>query len=933
MPVAHIQYFENQLPLVDSRHIVGLTNSFHIDKALLPTERNKNETSHGFNEKHSSLIRKRSLATPGLATRNSSGRAVRRALSTDSDAICEQPTWEVGVSSDSLNSHLSAIEPVSDAEGLAFPRAITPADMTCLGPFELGSLVITNGAASPEPGVLRSKASDPDIGSDRGYYTASEGRSSSESSEHATPSLFSDESPTFTHENDDLSRAGGSRQPDVQYTITEDVAEFRAQFEDDYDSLSLTFGPERPHPTASAHLDHALPEPAQLYLDRYSSTNFTSGGCLTREEERCDAVESERVRIDHKAGIYQNTKHCDTSTIPTQENGMATRERDRLELIPESSLEKSISSVNLVARPRQDRIPIPHNADSGYSSAESLRSVDQACEHARVLPSLLINRAKNSPQAIEQMCHPSQSINVEAIEETGPQPQPSRKKSKRDLLIRSLSTHSKMKLRRRSMPSLSSEDANTPAVEEPIPPVPPVKNLAKRLKKKRPDPYLPIIPSIRNSIADGIPEVPKDVRLSLSSRHSPAPEVEHLNHSYPRKSTHIDIMDDCRIPSIETTNPFFTFDEDLSEAGNIIHAETGFAATSLFGPSSSPSPSPPRPRRGMDIHLDDPLSNSGSAYDCSIAYDYFDESPYEAALSALNGDTVQVASAAYRCSPGSNERAAARPASAFYSSSITAMASASSTSIPKSRHSIFGSSPTQDTCRPRPKSAQGIYRRAKGGKDPATQWLANGTTMAQRAIARRNSFYEGKAVSGQGETFEQSFGLLAGDEALLIHPSSHPGILRAPLEPDEGKAAAPLIPSLPSIREQIALARAKMASPASKVGPRASTGSSESNRPLLSASTQSMLSEWEAQSGASSPSTSPSPSPSKGSKKGLPPGLGVQSRLWNQRRKGIGDALLAKLRPGPPKMVPPTIVVSRYLTPTEDDFPDGISRGSELYES
>ena len=105
----------------------------------------------------SAMIRRRSLAvTPGIATRNPVP-SVRQDLSMRKEkarlSVPEAPIWMRERPSPSSSASLPMLAPPKFRSSSPLVRAETPADLdyTHLGALKLGSLIVTNGQASPDP--------------------------------------------------------------------------------------------------------------------------------------------------------------------------------------------------------------------------------------------------------------------------------------------------------------------------------------------------------------------------------------------------------------------------------------------------------------------------------------------------------------------------------------------------------------------------------------------------------------------------------------------------------------------------------------------------------------------------------------------------------------------------------------------------------------
>ncbi|PSN65672.1 hypothetical protein BS50DRAFT_64423 [Corynespora cassiicola Philippines] len=138
------------------------------------------------NRSSSSLTRRRSIvATPGLATRTSMVEPNRMSRTWNSWKTPqldpkEEAKWRKESTGKSPLARLAASESADGRESPA-PRAQTPGDLdySHLGSLRLGSLVVTNGAASPAPSTKEShRMSTPDLSQEEDYFTASDGHSS-----------------------------------------------------------------------------------------------------------------------------------------------------------------------------------------------------------------------------------------------------------------------------------------------------------------------------------------------------------------------------------------------------------------------------------------------------------------------------------------------------------------------------------------------------------------------------------------------------------------------------------------------------------------------------------------------------------------------------------------------------------------------------------
>lgn len=155
-------------------------------------------------ESSHALIRRRSLATPGLATRGSPTDALRKPCGQQEPSLkdLKEHEWKLEMMGTSPLTRLASLDLAGDGRNSPTPRAQTPGDMAYshLGSLQLGSLVVTNGAASPAPSVMSKKVnhrkSTPDLSQEEDYFTASEGCGSPTAlkQERATRSHFHSQS-------------------------------------------------------------------------------------------------------------------------------------------------------------------------------------------------------------------------------------------------------------------------------------------------------------------------------------------------------------------------------------------------------------------------------------------------------------------------------------------------------------------------------------------------------------------------------------------------------------------------------------------------------------------------------------------------------------------------------------------------------------------
>lgn len=132
-------------------------------------------------------MRRRTSETPGIATRIPS--VVSPTAPPPQDL--GESTWRTSADAPlplNVSSGLRCLDP---REGAGTPGA--PGDISHLGALQLGSLIITNGTASPAPSSRHSRQKKSEDLNEEGYFTASEGRLSQDSKSRADLSSGSDQ--------------------------------------------------------------------------------------------------------------------------------------------------------------------------------------------------------------------------------------------------------------------------------------------------------------------------------------------------------------------------------------------------------------------------------------------------------------------------------------------------------------------------------------------------------------------------------------------------------------------------------------------------------------------------------------------------------------------------------------------------------------------
>ena len=333
-----------------------------------------------------SPIRRRSLYTPGLATR------------VPNDILRKPPQLEERVQSEadreyyynpkkpesSPLSKLVALERVSHGRSSPIPRASTPADLDYghLGGLRLGTLRITNGNSSPAPHVRSHTAagenSSPDL---EDYFNTVDG-------------IHSDDEDEGIGTAEVLSRAGrppwvvadGEKARRTESPLKHQIRPVASQKERKSTNDSL----EQPRPTYMKIFnapDHSL-KTAEEYISELPESPYSTGDNLLAHVKPF-APTSKANEFDDK--LFDD----DNEVSPSSRNHSKTMtyENDQYENCDPSvtqaySLQDSDTTSRLthtVTIPeRPDLLPLPANsessnsnlakADSGYSSTTSTKS-------------------------------------------------------------------------------------------------------------------------------------------------------------------------------------------------------------------------------------------------------------------------------------------------------------------------------------------------------------------------------------------------------------------------------------------------------------------------------------------------------------------------------------------------------------------------------
>ena len=474
---------------------------------------------------------------------------------------------------------LSTVESVDETLDAA-TRAGTPGLMEYahLGSHKHGSLVVTNGPASPSPSVL-SKPMSPskstaDVVRDEDFFTASEGegRPSSVEDDDFGPPLpqrqYSDldglpsqrerigrlQHRFMVSASNPAARSGSPLKREVreQSEESEDVdvdtllgpperqptpanngiSLANLSFEDmSDDELEMPkVKPIGPHQSAISLASEYI---ADLPPSPYASAVDVSQCSIPEFESEAERILHEPMQPDE--GFYDASPEFEESAQECFEE-LDHRPPFTREITPETALRSHPPQrMPLRSTIEQTTPPPPTKSDSGYSSEyDSLRSSARSDQRPPVLPTKQHVEIPNplggatNVHAYRQMLSNSRSEDalrslqgsaLSTKPEPAPQNSPARSKSWRQSMRKSL-PRLLMSESVTSLESKPSVDSKSTIKQEKQP---------KKLQKKRPLSHQPLSAGFPRHREDGnVPRVPSDVSARFLQRHATAPNMEHL---------------------------------------------------------------------------------------------------------------------------------------------------------------------------------------------------------------------------------------------------------------------------------------------------------------------------------------------------------------------------------------------------------------------
>ncbi|KAF2810378.1 uncharacterized protein BDZ99DRAFT_570958 [Mytilinidion resinicola] len=523
-------------------------------------------------EPSQSLIRRRSLATPGLATRGSPTDVLRKPVEHMEAQIDQRMEHEWRVDKMMVHSpltRLAALDAAREGQDSSTPRCQTPGDLAYshLGALKLGSLTITNGAASPAPSVrsnmLDRRKSTPDMNQEEDYFTASEGSPSplasvqhhrgnrmhfrAQSSVLPTPSPLSRE----TH-------IPGSSKKAEQPPRSESPLKREAILKN-----SEYSGHRHETGRSGSHVkNRSAPSIAQEYMNELATSPFAT------QDEFSERFDEPRESLD--SGFAENSSE-----------DAWTYRQEAFRMLDGTMFADSIPRVDSVLEdPHQKRSDRPSHtkADSGYSSGASLRAMER---NNRVgegtipsLPPLTVvsdgqKQSEYDTEDSRSLYTFDQMLSVSAAAK--PLPATPDKKDVRPKPSRLSLSKSWRRASSGATPTISAPPTPNSVVSSES--VDGKKSaMSKRLQKRRPSAHaIPLVQSCEPVKEGTIPTIPDNVRAHFTCRLSEAPGMDHLTQTF---------------ASASTTNP----------------DESGVEAPVIFEPVRFPSPAVDEPRKKKHHH-------------------------------------------------------------------------------------------------------------------------------------------------------------------------------------------------------------------------------------------------------------------------------------------------------------------------------------------
>ena len=319
----------------------------------------------------SSAIRRRSLAvTPGTATRNPIP-SVRQELAIRKEkarhSVPHAPLWMREKSLPSLPACLSTLAPPSFQNNTPSTRAETPADLdyTHLGTLKLGSLVLTNGHASPDPNSTAERcdysSSDEEAADSTNEPTVSSSVSMSQKVLHRKTWSAGVFDSSFTAQTqDDSADPGTGNRPDAkddQHQITFSVEEAK-------DSMSTLLdgstGFNSKYPPIVGSPDTLISPRTVIHNNKRECVSLVQDTDLHYDEQKLTEDEVEISEEEAKSFRNEALRILECTTLTPEQQEQPSGECS------------SRPSTNSESSSKQPIEPIQAKSDSGYCSEYSM---------------------------------------------------------------------------------------------------------------------------------------------------------------------------------------------------------------------------------------------------------------------------------------------------------------------------------------------------------------------------------------------------------------------------------------------------------------------------------------------------------------------------------------------------------------------------------
>jgi hypothetical protein len=527
----------------------------------------------------------------------------------------EEPLWKPEMICSSPLARLSSL----DVVGRDIQRAETPGelDYAQLGTMKLGSLVVTNGMASPCPSVLSHAKSAANLQPEEEFFTASEGElsykdsaefgpllprpSNSQYSDHISliseRSSWEQSSPRKTDqaapsrrgsplkreiqvENRDLETPGSlkartsgrSRQPRRQHSAISLLADDSMPSSDD----------DLMRPPAPAFWKRVDPNQSAVSLaDEYIAdlppSPFTEApddmgyaGVVWENQTAAPEQDADEGFYDASPGIEELLEQRQAALAALDGDTPAKPIWVR-EITPETALGSHPPEQTFTLRPAVETGTSEHpKSDSGYSSGASVNGLDtlmarKSGEVTSATPQVTQKSNSNNCKIMSSAEGAISLYSLHRILADGPKPEDgwiaTDSEATNKAVLTMQRSKSWKKSSRKSLPRLLSNESTVSVVSKSSKASTSGKSTGKKLQKRRAFSHQPL--SFRNPHdLDGVPRVPSTVFERFSERLADNPEMQHLDKTYESFSVEFSTessREASEEPEAEFVNTHYTF--------------------------------------------------------------------------------------------------------------------------------------------------------------------------------------------------------------------------------------------------------------------------------------------------------------------------------------------------------------------------------------